>query len=183
MFVNVRARDYADFDENFAANIKRFREDRGWSQGTFADKLNQHGLESYHQTTVSRVEKLERPVRIGEAWHICAVLGVTIDRMLSDPQRSDYLDALRVLVRDMDAAYDAIEKAVDEYLNAQTRVKAQVAGYGVERPDSMDEYTLRVEGSLLASMGGLLELSLSDAIEEAKDTFYEDRHGVDQEEG
>lgn len=180
-FMAEKLRDYSTYDLNFAANVKRRREEKGWTQGALADRLREHGLENYHQTTVSRVEKVERPVRIGEAWHLCEVLETPMPRMLMDPRQSDYLDALRSIGDDIDAACDALEAAVAKYLAAQTRARGQEAGYGVERPEDMDEYMLRHEATLLEYIRVRLSGGLSEAIEDAKDAFYGTDDGVDQE--
>lgn len=63
--------------------MTRLRENLGYSQNQLATELNQAGLEDFYQTTVSRIEKGERAVRLNEALIIARVLGSSIDYMLT----------------------------------------------------------------------------------------------------
>ena len=77
----------ADDEANFIRNMQILREQHGWSQGELARRMQAEGWTSFHQTTVSRIEKGERPVRLGEARGIAKVLGtITSQMILPDTQ-------------------------------------------------------------------------------------------------
>ena len=73
-------------DEAFAANVKATRERLGWSQGELARRVSDAGWTNFHQTTISRIEKAERAVRLSEAQGIADVLRTTVDRLLQEPK-------------------------------------------------------------------------------------------------
>lgn len=70
----------------FAANMQRLREDRGWSQGELARRMVGEGWETYSQMTVSRTEKLERPIRLSEAAAIARLFGVSLPAMTASAE-------------------------------------------------------------------------------------------------
>ena len=51
-----KPRDYSTYDLNFAANVKRRREEKGWTQGALADRLREHGLEPSRDVEESRAQ-------------------------------------------------------------------------------------------------------------------------------
>ncbi|TFE78222.1 XRE family transcriptional regulator [Micrococcus aloeverae] len=72
----------AETEARFVAAMKRLREESEWSQGEMARRMTELGWKGFHQTTISRIEKGERPVRLGEAQGIAAALNVTVDQMI-----------------------------------------------------------------------------------------------------
>lgn len=72
----------ADDEDHFRRNMQKLREQYGWSQGELARRMQEAGWTSFHQTTVSRIEKGERPVRLGEARGIAKVLGTITSQMI-----------------------------------------------------------------------------------------------------
>lgn len=57
-------------ERKFAEEVARLRKERGWTQAQMAEVLVEYGVSYMTQSTVSRVEKLQRPARLGEgqAW-------------------------------------------------------------------------------------------------------------------
>lgn len=79
---STRAREtLPNEDQLFARNLRRLRESLGWSQAELADRLRNAGLLQMHATTVSRIEKGERIVRLGEGAQIARVLRTDISAM------------------------------------------------------------------------------------------------------
>lgn len=74
-----------ELDENFTTNLRAARIDAGWTQVEMASKLQQAGLSNFHPTTVSRVEKGERTVSMGEATAISRVLRRSLDDLTAPP--------------------------------------------------------------------------------------------------
>lgn len=139
-----------DPEARFAATMKEAREELGWSQGALAKELVAAGLEGFHQTTVSRIEKLERPVRLAEALTIANVFHRDVQSMTSytvqlQPElrgmSDDYRDflmskthlelALSRLARAADALVDPTEdttQGVLAWLTGATPMKGAASG-------------------------------------------------------
>lgn len=66
----------------------RRREEKGLSQADLVRLLRDAGWHGVHQTTISRIEKGERPVRLGEAKAISTALGVELPQLLLTPEDS-----------------------------------------------------------------------------------------------
>lgn len=98
-------------DERFAASVKALREERGWSQGEFATRLRDAGLDSFHPTTVARIEKGERLVRLGEARVVADVLGTLVGVMVAPGREGLAVQALQERVNDFTEARRALEAA------------------------------------------------------------------------
>src|SRR5699024_11834141 len=73
---------FAQDEANFVENMQKLRQRRGWSQGEFARQMQAAGWKSFHQTTVSRIEQGERPVRLGESRGIAEALGSSVSQMI-----------------------------------------------------------------------------------------------------
>lgn len=103
----------AELETNFAANMKKSRENLGLSQSEVAIRMQQAGWAGFRQATVSRVEKMERTVRLGEAYSIARILGLALWEMTEEGALSSRITA---------AAKQAQEAAADLYrLQAEVR--------------------------------------------------------------
>lgn len=71
-----------DQEQLFIHNLVRFRNEKKMSQGAFAAFLREKGVAGMHQTTVSRMEKGERSVKLQEALQIASATGMSLDQML-----------------------------------------------------------------------------------------------------
>jgi transcriptional regulator with XRE-family HTH domain len=112
----VAAGDPVQIDEaRFAANIRARRESVGWSQGELARRLRENGWENFHQTTVSRIEKGDRPIRLGEAVAVAELLGVPIDKLLERTERMQALLVWEEAVAAIRRAFRNLLVARDEY--------------------------------------------------------------------
>lgn len=69
-------------ERNFADRVKVFREEKGWSQDALARKCVDLGLEYMNQSTISRIEKGTRAVRLDEGQVLASVFDMTIGVML-----------------------------------------------------------------------------------------------------
>jgi transcriptional regulator with XRE-family HTH domain len=67
--------------------IRELRLARGLSQVDLAQRLAERGL-SWHQTTVAKTERADRPLRVNELAALAKVLGVSVGDLLN-PQRID----------------------------------------------------------------------------------------------
>lgn len=66
-------------EKQFGNAVRLFRESLGMSQGRMAMKMIEAGWEKFYQTTISRIEKNERPVRLGEALAMAEILDVSLE--------------------------------------------------------------------------------------------------------
>lgn len=82
------------------AAIRKKREELGWSQQELAEALKDAGV-SWHQTTVAKVERGERPLKMTEAVAVAYALGmVKLDEVLGDnssPVQSALVYRFRVI--------------------------------------------------------------------------------------
>lgn len=69
-------------EDLFVKNMIRFRDKRDVTQGGLANMLQASGLRGMYQTTLSRIEKRERALKLHEAFAIARVLGSSIEQML-----------------------------------------------------------------------------------------------------
>lgn len=75
--------DQSGWETTFVENMRMLRERRGVSQTEFARRANERGL-SFHQPTVQRIERGERPLKLTESLVIAELLGSTIEQMMND---------------------------------------------------------------------------------------------------
>lgn len=87
--------DVGPLGQTFAREVRRLRELRGMSQTDLALQLRERYGLKFHQATIDRVEKAQRPCRLDEVYALAEVLGSTVDDMLADWSNAD--DAFREL--------------------------------------------------------------------------------------
>lgn len=75
--------DLGGWEMAFVDNMKTIRERRGLSQTEFAKRMSERG-HRFHQPTVQRVERGERPLKFGEAISVADVLGIPFATMMED---------------------------------------------------------------------------------------------------
>ncbi len=63
------------WERAFGEKVRQWRQARNWSQEDLAEELRQFGFDM-HQTTVAKLEKGLRPLRVSEAAAIAAVFGM-----------------------------------------------------------------------------------------------------------
>ena len=67
-----RRHTHEAWEKRFGEVVRRWRQDRNWSQDEVAEKLRHEGFEM-HQTTVAKIERGARPLRVAEASALGAV--------------------------------------------------------------------------------------------------------------
>lgn len=73
--------EHIDRERRAGAAVKRWRIQRGLSQRQLANALSYQGL-NMHQTTIAKLEKGKRPLRLAELDAICDVLGCSMSDVL-----------------------------------------------------------------------------------------------------
>lgn len=87
-------------EDYFSKALRAERERRGWSQARLAELLSDKGISSMHWTTVAKIEKGDRSVRIDEAAAVADLFEVSLDTLLgrSVPPKADEHYTLRTLI-------------------------------------------------------------------------------------
>lgn len=162
----------------FRQAVKDLREKKGWSQNQLANELRNAGLEEYRQTTVARLEKGTRAIRLGESRVIAHTLGASVEEMLLP---SDALDHVVSLKRVIENHWDSISNlvlALKEFLNStqtaflyrQTKEKYMeyhheaTANFSFE--ETMNNSFRWIEDSSNFDIGYMYKLALSSAVAE-----------------
>lgn len=68
-------------EDRFSQQVRAERERRGWTQSEMAKMLSDRGI-AMHWTTVAKIEKGDRSVRIDEAAAIAELFGASVDVLL-----------------------------------------------------------------------------------------------------
>lgn len=116
-------------EARFVEAMRRFREIQGLSQGELAARLAEAGWDGFRQTTVSRIEKGERTVRLAEAHAIAQVLGTSLTRMTDETAPGD---AERI--RELDGLIEGLEQQISacrqKLVHYQVEKHLLTAAYG-----------------------------------------------------
>jgi transcriptional regulator with XRE-family HTH domain len=109
-------------DARFARNMLARREERRISQADLVKMLRRIGWPKAHQTTISRIEQGERPVRLGEARLIAAALGVDLTHLLLTPDDSKLAVELADARQYLESVRQAIKNWTVEHFRAQRQL-------------------------------------------------------------
>lgn len=126
-------------DDWFAENMREWREARGISQAELAQRLTGLGHAGIHQTTIARMERGNRVVRLSEAESIAKILGATIG-MLTMPR----VQVLQEVERELAQLVDLHKQLRGDTVNfeiARTRVDLAVEDvqHFLDGSDGLDE--------------------------------------------
>lgn len=126
----------AEVEQNFATNVREYREQSGLSQEDLAQRMVERGF-GFTQATVWKIEQGKRAVRIAEAVALMDALGLPSWMNLTRSPHAFRRDAqLQAAHRHAGAAFAAIKDAAAEFLRAQDEVavvahEAREAGVAV----------------------------------------------------
>lgn len=129
-------------ESRFAESAKELRERNGWSQGELARRMVEEGWETYSQMTVSRTEKHERPIRLGEARALARVLGSDVNLMVgyrSPDNEQSAVALLRSVSSDLRRAVDRLFTDQVDAMEQVAKAVAVVADIDEARPLSTPE--------------------------------------------
>lgn len=109
-----------DADANFVHNMKAAREARSWTQAVLAEQLvTWHNLDGMSQSAISRIEKGDREVRLGEARAIASAFGTTVDALSGPPERFAHILEWNRLAGEFVSAEPALRIAAAVYEDAR----------------------------------------------------------------
>ena len=165
----------------FRTDMQRRRTKQGLSQGELARRIQNLGLTEFHQTTVSRIEKGTRPVRLGEAQAIAEALGTNAERMIRDEHVVELGEGLLRRAREMDEAGYAIVVAVEEYLVASAVARSRARAF---RGSSSKEETAKIFGDQVSAAADRIESELTgdymSYVDVGVERAYKEHAGVEQ---
>lgn len=95
-------------ESRFVAAVKRHREALEWSQGKLAREMNDLGWDSFHQTTIRRLEDGQRAVRLGEARALAKIFGTTVSQMMAPTEIESLMSSLLADLRELHSAENAV---------------------------------------------------------------------------
>jgi transcriptional regulator with XRE-family HTH domain len=126
----------AEVEQNFATNVREYREQLVLSQEELAQRMAERGF-GFTQATVWKIEQGKRAVRIAEAVALMDALGLPSWMNLTRSPHAFRRDAqLQAAHRRAGAAFAAIKDAAADFLRAQDEVavvahEAREAGVAV----------------------------------------------------
>lgn len=92
----------AEGETQFIKNMVRFREQKGMTQGGLANMLRYSGITGMHQTTLSRIEKGERAIKLHEALAIARALDSTVEQLLQPTDSYASIQEVYRVARELD---------------------------------------------------------------------------------
>lgn len=112
----------ANADQNFAVNVRHYREQIGLSQEELAQRMSERGF-GFTQATVWKIEQGKRAVRIGEAVALATALNLPRWlELVQDPQLFGHAARVEAANRRTYNAFEALKAAATEFLEAQLDV-------------------------------------------------------------
>lgn len=113
-------------EARFAASVQRLREQAGISQTALARQMSEAGWSGFHQTTISRIEKGVRPVRLGEARALARLLGSSVPTMYSPVGLEQITGELRQLETVLSESLSALARNGVELVQRQADARSRL---------------------------------------------------------
>jgi transcriptional regulator with XRE-family HTH domain len=121
---------HEDWEKSFGDNVRHWRRERNWSQEDLAGKLRSEGID-LHQTSVAKIERGTRPLRVAEAAAIATIFRVPpLAVFLGSPQMearspmdqlNDMIASAQNLLNDMKAD---MSRSAGRYVEQEAHVLA-----------------------------------------------------------
>jgi transcriptional regulator with XRE-family HTH domain len=92
-----QARPRPAIEEVFVEQIKARRLGKGWTQTDLARMMKERGF-GFHQQTIQRIEDLQRPVRLEEAYAFASVFGTDVSSMARSQQGMRRYEVVELLM-------------------------------------------------------------------------------------
>lgn len=162
-----------DDEAKFARNLAARRQELGLSQSALARRMVDAGWTNYSQMTVSRTEKGERPIPLGEARDLSRILVTPLERMVGEEGRSQLARDLKDATENIFLAVRDIRNAIFRLREAWRRADALADEYDEHRPlpNEHDDTEARV----MASGVRMMRRDLDGVIESVDGMLDEDR--------
>lgn len=99
---------HESWERNFGEVVRGWRQDRNWSQEDVAEQLRHQGFEM-HQTTVAKIERGARPLRVAEAMALAEVFEMPVMAVFEPSLAEDHPGDLDSRRRALDEARDRVD--------------------------------------------------------------------------
>lgn len=166
-------------DELFGLEVAAIREGKGWSKAEFATRLAEAGLDNFHPTTVGRMEKGSRPVRLSEAVVIAQVLETRLDDLVVEPLIGDEELVNAVTSWDYVSKHAAYYTTASEGWLRQAREELEALEGRIRRGEVLQEHAARLEDACRGAAQQLTRDLIADWLEiirgmspDERRTFY-----------
>jgi len=125
-----RRREYHEqWEKSFGDKVRQWRRARNWSQEEVAAQLRYQGFDM-HQTTVAKIERGTRPLRVAEAVALAYIFKVPALAIFEGAGPEDQPENIAELQRELDMAEqsarlrrDEIDSAAEYYAAEVSRIK------------------------------------------------------------
>ncbi|AQA02109.1 hypothetical protein BVC93_06340 [Mycobacterium sp. MS1601] len=94
---------HESWERRFGEHLRGWRQDRNWSQEDVAERLRRQGFEM-HQTTVAKIERGARPLRVAEAAALAEVFEMPIITVLGVEAATDFAASPDTYQRELEQA-------------------------------------------------------------------------------
>jgi transcriptional regulator with XRE-family HTH domain len=123
----TQAREPFEYWERaFGEKVRQWRQARNWSQEDLAEELRQFGFDM-HQTTLAKLEKGLRPLRVSEAAAIAAVFGLPPLAVFLAPPHEALPLPLERMQESLRFAQETLAALQQQMYDSATRFVAQQA--------------------------------------------------------
>ncbi|MBA2768637.1 MAG: helix-turn-helix transcriptional regulator [Sporichthyaceae bacterium] len=106
--------DIATLDETVGARIRDLRIRQGLPQGHLSTVMRVSYDFGWHQSTLTRVEAGERPLRLSEAVAVAEILGTDVADLLGAPSATMAVRLRRARMRELSTLREHIEARLEE---------------------------------------------------------------------
>jgi transcriptional regulator with XRE-family HTH domain len=137
-------------EATFARRLRALREESGLTQRQLADQVTAAGYRM-HQTTIAKIESLERPVALGEAVVLARVIGVSLPGLLDELPVGDDERALMSILTQRANCETKLAKLTSDLARARMAAAAaeedvsRIAGALAETQKELDRLTVQAE--------------------------------------
>lgn len=125
-FLKQRREYYEQWEKSFGDKVRQWRRERNWSQEEVAAQLRYQGFDM-HQTTVAKIERGTRPLRVAEAVALAHIFKVPPLAIFEGPGPEDQPENIAKLQRELDMAEESARRRRDEIDSAAEYYAAEVS--------------------------------------------------------
>lgn len=122
-----------ELEQKMCEKFQVLRKERGWSQLDVSEKLAEWGVDM-HQTTVAKMEKGKRPLRVAEMFALAHVFGMPPGAVFFMPLVDDLVfgmdymtDRLKNIEEEIAGVKESAVRILDGYLNVYANATAERA--------------------------------------------------------
>lgn len=125
-YLQQRREYYEQWEKSFGDKVRQWRRERNWSQEEVAAHLRYQGFDM-HQTTVAKIERGTRPLRVAEAVALAHIFKVPALAIFEGPGPTDQPEEIARLQRELDMAEQSARHRRDEIDAAAAYYAAEVS--------------------------------------------------------